>query len=129
MAKSILKDVAQTQISKGISSGIIVVSEFWITPILYIYCNPKDQNEFLQKGIKNRIRNYFINKKVYRKTEACFSDFNKKIFPEIAGSKYYELRNAYQNKDKVLLMNLLSVPLYYVSNFFLFFNFFIKLEY
>ena len=39
-------------------------------------------------------------------------DFKKNEFPVLVKDNYYDLLRAYKKKDKVALMQLLSVPLY-----------------
>ncbi|CAD8074156.1 unnamed protein product [Paramecium sonneborni] len=63
-------------------------------------------------GIFPYLRSSFKTRLALNQTESCFIDFKRSQFPLFAKDRYFEFLEAYNRKDKVDLIRLLSVPLY-----------------
>jgi hypothetical protein len=62
------------------------------------------------------VKNSVKNRIVLNQSEAIFNTFKRKEFNDFAYNRYLEFVSAYKKKDKVDLINILSIPLYDVNN-------------
>lgn len=82
----------------------------------------KDLNEFRSTNYFGIIKCFFKNKMIMNQTETVFLDFKRKEFPVTARNHYHKVFEAFKKKDKIDLMNLLSIPMFDVANIFIFFK-------
>ncbi|CAD8168505.1 unnamed protein product [Paramecium octaurelia] len=63
-------------------------------------------------GIMPYLKDALRTRTALNQAESCFIDFKRSQFPLFAKDRYFEFVEAYNRKDKVDLIRLLSVPLY-----------------